>query len=284
MKYLHSLNIYHLNLNFATILLDIHFKAKISDYGMATILSVDGVVETLKNHRARRDYLHDVFEAPELINNTVQDLSKCDVYSFGLLAYELCMNGKPPLKNDANLITPGIAPCFKSESQRPTFQELEKMVTPAIFNDAHSPNEDELEIMRFSSPTERTIATKLIYERRSSVILGDHDWVIHIHALCSAKWFWGYIEDQKISQLITAKNTYLVRWTQSSFIFTYRNEQDAIVSEDIGPLSILDLFSIVPQLAKKFKLSHYVDTESKSYFLNEFKNKEDSQRLVKYVI
>uniref|UniRef100_A0A8R7UWK6 non-specific serine/threonine protein kinase n=1 Tax=Triticum urartu TaxID=4572 RepID=A0A8R7UWK6_TRIUA len=71
----------------SNVLLDLEFKACISDFGLAKILDVNG--SNCTNLAGTKGYL-----APELAYTT-RVTEKCDIYSFGVLVLELFMGYHP---------------------------------------------------------------------------------------------------------------------------------------------------------------------------------------------
>uniref|UniRef100_A0A8R7TC03 non-specific serine/threonine protein kinase n=2 Tax=Triticum urartu TaxID=4572 RepID=A0A8R7TC03_TRIUA len=90
LAYMHhdcSLPIVHRDITSNNILLDLEFRACISDFGMAKILNIDG--RNLTSLVGTKGYI-----APEL-SYTENVTEKCDVYSFGVLVLELFMGYHP---------------------------------------------------------------------------------------------------------------------------------------------------------------------------------------------
>lgn len=86
MKYLHSQNIVHGNLNPTNILLDQDYCPYISDYGLYKI--------TKKLESSISNIGSPIYMAPEVFSDS-QYSNKSDVYSFSILAYELLTGSFP---------------------------------------------------------------------------------------------------------------------------------------------------------------------------------------------
>ena len=85
MRYLHNNGILHLDLKCLNVLLDKHFYPKITDFGLS-----------VKNHQnsCKIKFATPAYLAPEISDDCVSEFpSSLDVYSFGILAYEL-ISGK----------------------------------------------------------------------------------------------------------------------------------------------------------------------------------------------
>uniref|UniRef100_A0A6B2LCV9 non-specific serine/threonine protein kinase n=1 Tax=Arcella intermedia TaxID=1963864 RepID=A0A6B2LCV9_9EUKA len=93
MDYLHQLNppVIHLDLKPENILLDASYQVKISDFGLAKILSLNSLRVDPENVVGTPLYM-----SPELIKDVKGEPTvKCDVYSYGVLANELFVEKKP---------------------------------------------------------------------------------------------------------------------------------------------------------------------------------------------
>lgn len=86
MRYLHSNNIVHRDLKSTNILLDENLYPRISDFGTSKRFDGVNLMETFIGSLA--------YMAPEILTSQPYD-SKVDVYSFGLVAYEIITSNKP---------------------------------------------------------------------------------------------------------------------------------------------------------------------------------------------
>ncbi|VAI00493.1 unnamed protein product [Triticum turgidum subsp. durum] len=109
LAYMHhdcSSPIVHRDITSNNILLDLEFRACISDFGMAKILNIYG--ENLTRLAGTKGYL-----APELAY-TENMTEKCDVYSFGVLVLELFMGSHPgDLLSSFSLATKNNVVCLQ---------------------------------------------------------------------------------------------------------------------------------------------------------------------------
>jgi len=143
MKYLHSKNVIHRDLKSENILLDEQCnKCKIADFGISQFS--DGSVMTMQSRGTLR------WMAPEVISKGLVD-KKADVYSFGILLFELLTSKLPysnqpdsVIKNLEVYVTSGLRPsddriplqwqklldrCWnKDPKERPSFSEIETQI------------------------------------------------------------------------------------------------------------------------------------------------------------
>eukprot|EP01133_Synstelium_polycarpum_P019157 gene19157-22948_t len=87
MSYLHSKNIVHRDLKSSNLLIDNNWKVKVCDFGFARIVDDE-------NNKSMTICGTDNWMAPEMITGQDYD-ERCDVFSFGVLLFELITRNKP---------------------------------------------------------------------------------------------------------------------------------------------------------------------------------------------
>ncbi|GAM20411.1 hypothetical protein SAMD00019534_035860 [Acytostelium subglobosum LB1] len=87
MSYLHSKNIVHRDLKSSNLLIDTQWKVKVCDFGFARIVDDE-------NNKSMTICGTDNWMAPEMITGQDYD-ERCDVFSFGMLLFELITRTKP---------------------------------------------------------------------------------------------------------------------------------------------------------------------------------------------
>jgi len=95
-NWLHQMNpvILHLDLKPANILLDDHFRAKIADFGLSQIVSKDDKSRFLKMGGTP------LYMPPEMFATPPIPSTKCDVYAFGIIIWELLIERIPYYDSD----------------------------------------------------------------------------------------------------------------------------------------------------------------------------------------
>ena len=88
MDYLHKVNVVHRDLKTANLLMDENEVVKVADFGVARVKSTDGSQMTAETGTYR-------WMAPEVIAHQ-QYSHKCDVFSYGILLWELVSGGDIP--------------------------------------------------------------------------------------------------------------------------------------------------------------------------------------------
>uniref|UniRef100_A0A6B2L5E0 Protein kinase domain-containing protein n=1 Tax=Arcella intermedia TaxID=1963864 RepID=A0A6B2L5E0_9EUKA len=154
MTYLHSRNILHRDLNARNILLDEHYKCKISDFGLSRLKAEHG---SMTSHIG---FL--VCMAPEVYIGEEYSF-QADVYSFGMVLYHILVGKQPnddidPLKfahmvaHDKHRppISANVSPFFKqiisqcwheNPEERPSFSSLlDSISQPTTSNSQTTPN------------------------------------------------------------------------------------------------------------------------------------------------
>lgn len=93
MRYLHKNNILHLDIKLENILIDEDYRPRLCDFGLSRCLpgKFDKYVKSTVGGKIGTPY----YMAPEIIRGGHEYNSKNDVYSFGLLAYEVVTGEKP---------------------------------------------------------------------------------------------------------------------------------------------------------------------------------------------
>ncbi|XP_047325058.1 rust resistance kinase Lr10-like [Impatiens glandulifera] len=87
MAYLHEEcqhRIIHYDIKPANILLDHNFSPKVADFGLAKLCNMDQTHVTMTGYRGTPGY-----SAPEFLLHNFPISYKCDVYSFGMLLFEI---------------------------------------------------------------------------------------------------------------------------------------------------------------------------------------------------
>jgi len=96
--WLHIHNILHLNLKPSNVLIDYSWKPKLTDIGLSTLTTIDGSTHELNfiSGRGTPGYM-----APEMYENVPQPTTKSDVYTYGVLFWEIIAE-QPPFNEDSN--------------------------------------------------------------------------------------------------------------------------------------------------------------------------------------
>ena len=147
---MHGQNILHRDLKSLNVLLNAHYRAKLTDFGLSTVRKESQSVST-----KRSDSVGTVpWMAPELFKRGAKYTEKCDMYSYGMVLWELCTH-KVPFSDaeDMNVIpvwvgqgereeipqgTPEaiehvIQMCWKASAElRPTAEAIVKMLLKAM--------------------------------------------------------------------------------------------------------------------------------------------------------
>jgi serine/threonine protein kinase len=99
LAHLHNLDIIHRDFKSFNVLIDDNYHAKISDFGLAKlkIATASGSTNTKKTGSVR-------WRAPELFKRGAVSNKACDIYSFGMVLWELCSK-KLPFEDATDEIT-----------------------------------------------------------------------------------------------------------------------------------------------------------------------------------
>lgn len=104
LHYLHSQNIWHRDLKSANILIDSQYQAKISDFGLAKIKLETSSMSSKPNVSSVGSVR---WKAPELFKRKAMYTSACDIYSYGMVLWELTSGTIPfaDANDDATVIS-----------------------------------------------------------------------------------------------------------------------------------------------------------------------------------
>ena len=148
MDYLHRSSIVHRDLKSANLLMDEHGDVKIGDFGVARVVDPIGVM-TAETGTYR-------WMAPEVIEHSPYT-PKCDVYSYGIMIWELLTRSVPyaeqtPLQAAVGVVQNGLRPPIPADcpeslrqileltwrrnaEERPSFAELREMLQRAAYEE-----------------------------------------------------------------------------------------------------------------------------------------------------
>jgi serine/threonine protein kinase len=88
LSYLHKQNIFHGDLKSPNILLDYQFKAKLSDFGFSALKALSVAFSLDKEGSVR-------WMAPELFDENPTHTKQCDIYSYGVILWEITSRKRP---------------------------------------------------------------------------------------------------------------------------------------------------------------------------------------------
>jgi len=113
MAYLHSKKILHLDLKPLNILVTQEYHIKVSDFGFSKQLLSNAMTHNAKGETP-------IFSAPEIFLPKVQKSYSTDIYSFGMVLFQLFTLTKPPF-DLGNQLTPFELAISVSMGNRPPF-------------------------------------------------------------------------------------------------------------------------------------------------------------------
>lgn len=143
MDYLHKVNVIHRDLKTANLLMDENEVVKVADFGVARVKAMDGSSMTAETGTYR-------WMAPEVISHQYYN-HKCDVFSYGILLWELVSGGDipypgyTPLQAAVGVVQRGLRPtippschpvvaqvmqyCWQPDpSSRPEFEQIVELL------------------------------------------------------------------------------------------------------------------------------------------------------------
>ena len=126
LSFLHEQNIIHRDLKSLNVLLDIHFKAKLSDFGLAAVRTESSSSNKAGNQAAGTL----AWMAPELFSLQAVCSKETDIYSFGMTLWELASR-EIPFKDAQNrdLIPAWIAEGEREDIPEDTPPKVAKLIT-----------------------------------------------------------------------------------------------------------------------------------------------------------
>lgn len=155
MKYLHDRNIIHGNLKLGNVLLDREFHPHISDFGLSKLHE-----SNQEDNQTGRD-ITIKYLAPEIIDGGRYD-KEADVYSFGILMYEIISNKEPyPELVDGSMDKSSFSQKLIKENYRPQFNFPIKKSIRNLIEQCLSGNREE-------RPTFKEIFNKLAYGKNEN--------------------------------------------------------------------------------------------------------------------
>ena len=143
MDYLHKVSVIHRDLKTANLLMDENEVVKVADFGVARVVAADGAAMTAETGTYR-------WMAPEVISHQHYN-HKCDVFSYGILLWELISGGDipypgyTPLQAAVGVVQRGLRPtippschpvmaqvmqyCWQSDPNvRPEFEQIVELL------------------------------------------------------------------------------------------------------------------------------------------------------------
>lgn len=102
--YLHGKKIFHRDIKSLNVLLDTNFRAKLSDFGQAKLKTYTQSSTTGVGNK-EKDMLR--WQAPETFNRKYRYESSADVYSYGMVLWELASRALPYAKESSDTVVMG---------------------------------------------------------------------------------------------------------------------------------------------------------------------------------
>lgn len=160
MKHIHSLGVIHRDLKPENILLDSEKHVKISDFGIATLVSLRTQTESMTRGVGTLKYM-----APELLNESGKYTEKVDVYAFGVVAFFVLTNGDFPkisvieigngkmakIPESVNEISKNlIKKCWaRVPDDRPSFDEIVELILKNNFGLINGINQSDIHLLEY---------------------------------------------------------------------------------------------------------------------------------------
>ncbi len=135
LNYLHSNSIYHFHLSSKNIYLDDNFTPLIADYGFKYLKDISSVFLKYKNKNS--------YTSPELLKEnkeicnltTLSNYQKCDIYSYGILLWELYTSTQPFSISLTNLYNYVVVNDYRPEITKDFPSDLANLIRNCWDND-----------------------------------------------------------------------------------------------------------------------------------------------------
>ncbi|KAK8876542.1 hypothetical protein M9Y10_006759 [Tritrichomonas musculus] len=170
MDFLHSKNIINRDLNPSNILLDDNLHPKIIDFNFSKFTS--NILDTNQS----QSYPMNVHRAPEMNKNNYN--AKVDVYSFGVIFYELIIDRILQRRQEINFQDEKVPPNFKHQieecltddfEKRPSFKEISEFLRTNFL-----PDVDEDEFQKYVKELDNVKPKETLIEMSKEDDLYDH--------------------------------------------------------------------------------------------------------------
>jgi serine/threonine protein kinase len=165
MDYLHKVNVVHRDLKTANLLMDENEVVKVADFGVARVKSTDGSQMTAETGTYR-------WMAPEVIAH--QHYShKCDVFSYGILLWELVSGGDipysgyTPLQAAVGVVQRGLRPTIPATCHPVVAQVMQYCWQPDP--NARPEFEQVVELLRHTESPADAAETKGFFSRLRNI-------------------------------------------------------------------------------------------------------------------